>query len=97
MANTSPYGEKPTTWYNVSFFGNNAEKLEQFIKKGVQVICIGEVLERTYQGKDGERRSLDFRAQTVQLVPRGTGAAAGGGGTSAAPVEEEEDNDDIPF
>ncbi len=68
LASTSPFGEKTTTWFNVSLFGRQAETLAPYIKKGAQVAVIGSVENRPYM-KDGEKRfSLDLRANSVQLI-----------------------------
>lgn len=71
IANTSPFGQKITTWYNVSLFGRQAESLAQYLTQGTPVVVVGEIANRPYKDKEGnDRMSLDLRANTVQLAGR---------------------------
>ena len=93
IANTSPYGEKRTSWFDVSFFGKQAETISTMLTKGTHVVVIGEISERKF-GENNERTSLSIRANSVQLVPRG-----GSGDTSSnnSNVSEDDEDGDVPF
>lgn len=61
-------GKETVTWLNISFFGERAEKIAVYVKKGKQVAISGEVYNRPYE-KDGEQRySLEIDANTVKLL-----------------------------
>lgn len=95
IANTSPYGDKDTTWYNVSLWGSKAESLEPYVKKGTKVVVDGETKLRKYTDKNGnERVELTIRAQDVQLEGR---ASASTESDEAGSADEEEDDNDLPF
>jgi single-strand DNA-binding protein len=71
LANTSPFGQKITTWYNVSLFGRQAEGIAPYVTQGSQVVVVGELTNRPYDDKEGNKRlSLDIRASNVQLASR---------------------------
>ena len=94
MAHTSVYGDKKTTWYDVSVWGNRAESLEALIKKGTQILVSGESGSDEYTDKDGNKRfKMVFRANNVQLV----GGKASGSSQDVDSTEEEEGDEDLPF
>lgn len=78
-----------TTWFRVSVWRKQAETVNQYLKKGRQVMVIGRVSARGYTGADGSpRASLDVTADTVRFI-------GGGGGRSedssfAEPAADEE-------
>ena len=82
------HGEE-TTWFRVSAWRKQAEIVNQYLKKGRQVMVIGRVSARPYTGADGSARaSLDVTADTIKFI------GGGGGGRSddspfAEPAEEE--------
>lgn len=58
-----------TQWFAVSVFGKNAEQCGEYLKKGRQVLVMGRLSTREYQGKDGATRtSLDVAADRVQFL-----------------------------
>ena len=60
--------DKPTIWWNCSIFGKRAEALTQYLTKGQAVTVVGNVTQREYTDKDGNKRiSLDVRVSEVAL------------------------------
>lgn len=58
-----------TQWFAVSVFGKTAEQCGEHLKKGRQVLVMGRLSTREYQGKDGNTRtSLDVAADRVQFL-----------------------------
>ena len=61
-------GEK-TTWFKVSAWNKLAEICNQYVKKGMQVMVVGEVDVSTFTGDDGQMRySLDIKASEVKFL-----------------------------
>lgn len=61
--------EKPSIWWNCALFGKRAEALGQYLIKGQQVTVIGNVTQREYTDKDGNKRvSMDVRVNDVALM-----------------------------
>ena len=89
-------GEK-TWWFRVACWGRLAETTNQYLKKGRQVMVIGEVDASAFTGQDGQpRASLELTARDVRFLG-GRDESAGGdmmGGSASGPVQDEED---IPF
>ena len=79
-----------TTWFRVTVWRKQAETVNQYLKKGSQVMVVGRVSGRGYVATDGTpRASLDVTADTVRFL--------GGGPRSeespfAEPAAEEEIN-----
>ena len=95
--------DKATIWWNASIFGKRAEALSQYLVKGQQVTVIGNVTEREWTDKEGQKRkSMDVRVSDVALM---------GGKREAAPAAQrpaprqaarpssgfDDMDDDIPF
>ncbi|MEF3075208.1 single-stranded DNA-binding protein [Methylobacter sp. Wu1] len=65
------YGDKQQTmWITVALWGKRAEgQLQNYLKKGQQVFCSGELRQREYQAKDGTTiTNLDLNANILDLV-----------------------------
>lgn len=61
--------EKSTTWFNVSLWGDKAEKFAQSLKKGVRVHVEGELRQNKFTDKTGtERSNYEVVADKVYLV-----------------------------
>ncbi|MFV0574801.1 MAG: single-stranded DNA-binding protein [Vibrio sp.] len=103
------YGEhEKTSWVDCRMFGGMAEKLPQYLTKGVKVIVSGEFVLEKWTGQDGAERSkpviivrdLDFASsgqpqQSQQSFPRRQE-----NGQQAAPQYNDtpmDYSDDIPF
>ena len=53
-------GEKveQTEWHRIVAWGNSAEIIEKYVVKGNQVGVVGKLTHRTYDDKDGIKRSI---------------------------------------
>jgi single-strand DNA-binding protein len=67
------YGQnKSTVWYDCSLWGERANKLSQYLKKGKAVQVAGEFIPSSYQKKDGSHgMSLGIHVASVSFVPAG--------------------------
>lgn len=60
--------DKPTIWWSCALFGKRAESLQQYLTKGQAVTVAGNVTEREYTDKNGEKRkAMDVRVNDVAL------------------------------
>ncbi|MCR4288630.1 MAG: single-stranded DNA-binding protein [Deltaproteobacteria bacterium] len=103
--------ETKTEWHKVVAFGKVAEICGEYLAKGRQVYIEGKLQTRSWEDKDGNKRtSTEIVAGTVRLLGRKdeapkTSKADSRQGTSsfqpAAPVEDGPDwndaPDDVPF
>jgi len=65
------------TWYRVAIFGPPAEACNTYLKKGSQVMAIGNVSTRAYMNNNGEAAaSLDLNATSVQFLSKSDGNTA---------------------
>lgn len=79
------HGEE-TTWFRVSVWRKQAETVNQYLRKGRQVLVIGRVSARAYTAANGEpRASLEVTADTVRFLGGGRGEES----PFAEPAEEE--------
>lgn len=69
VAVNSGYGKnKATTWFKVSLFGKRAS-VSQYLEKGKRVGVTGEVVLRSFTGKDGtEQSSLEISNANIFLI-----------------------------
>jgi len=85
-----------TWWFKVSCWRKLAETTNQYLKKGRQVMVIGEIDASAWADQEGKpRASLDLTARDVRFLggPRDEGGTASDISSSSAPHDEE----DIPF
>ena len=66
----SGFGDKATTtWAKCAIFGKRGEAVAPYLKKGTLVGVVGEVNNREYQDKEGQKRySLDVRVNDLTLL-----------------------------
>ena len=66
----SGYGDKKkTTWPNCAMFGKRGEAVAPYLLKGTQVAISGELTNREYTDKEGNKRySLDVRVNDLTLL-----------------------------
>lgn len=102
----SGFGDKAsTTWAKCAMFGKRGESVAPYLKKGALVGISGEVNNREYQDKEGQKRySLDVRVNDLTLLggkpagdsaqsqqkPQQRNAQGAQGGAS-------DESDEIPF
>lgn len=60
--------EKPTIWWNCQLFGKRASALAPYLMKGQQVTVAGNVTEREWTDKDGnKRKQMELRVSDLAL------------------------------
>jgi single-strand DNA-binding protein len=105
--------KEETEWHNIVAWGKLGEICAQYLSKGRQAYVEGRLQSRTWEGRDGQKRtSVEIVASDVQMLGgRGEGASAAAPRSSSparstAPAEEENfdqsppaeiTDDDIPF
>jgi len=61
--------EEKTEWHKVIVFGNQAENVTRFVKKGSLVFIEGRIQSRSYQDKDGnEKYVTEIVANSVRFL-----------------------------
>ncbi len=65
-----------TEWHNLTAWGNVAERMEQQLTKGTQVVIEGKLVHRSYEGKDGNTRYLSEIIVKGFVAPRPSQATA---------------------
>ena len=67
-----------TNWIDCLVFGARAEPLSRFLSKGAKVAIEGKLRYRSWESKDGGKRSkLEVVADEVEVVGRSKGADSG--------------------
>ena len=117
LATTRAYKDKSgelkeeTEWHNIVAWGKLGEICAQYLAKGRQAYVEGRIQTRTWEGRDGNKRtSVEIVAENVQMLgSRGEGASEPRSSRPpgvAAPSHDEEPqesapteitDDDIPF
>ena len=96
--------DKATIWWSASLFGKRAESLAPYLLKGGAVTVSGNVSEREWNDKDGQKRkSMDIRVSDVALqggrkdeAPRAAPQAARAPEPRGT-FQTNDDFDNIPF
>ena len=104
--------QEKTEWHRIVAFGRTAELCGQYLSKGRQVYIEGRLQTRSWDDKDGNKRSsTEIVADNVTFLSGGergsSGASASPGGYQSAPPSNpapahsdapvQEDDDDLPF
>jgi single-strand DNA-binding protein len=81
--------KEETEWHNIVAWGKLGEICAQYLSKGRQAYIEGRIQSRTWEGRDGNKRtSVDIVASDVQMLGgRGEGGSrdeSSGGGASRA-------------
>ena len=103
-------GEQITQWHRLIFWGQQAETVTQYVKKGDQLAIDGEIEYRSYQDKDGNNRDItEIRVTGFDFIG---GKGEAGGSRENAPQGQQRSergnsepqieapfnpDDDIPF
>ena len=103
----SGFGDKATTtWAKCAMFGKRGESVAPYLKKGALVGISGEVNNREYQDKEGQKRySLDVRVNDLSLLGGKSDRSESAPSQPAKPRNAQgaqggafdEDSDQIPF
>jgi single-strand DNA-binding protein len=98
VAVTEKWKEKETTeWFNVVAFGKLAEICSKYLTKGSLVYVEGKIRTRTWDDKDGNKKSkTEVLSNQMQILKGGSKGTAGTGSedNDAPPVAGE---DEVPF
>ncbi|NDJ34668.1 MAG: single-stranded DNA-binding protein [Chloroflexi bacterium] len=94
-------GEK-TTWFKVSCWRRLAETTYQYLKKGRQVMVVGEVEASAYTSRDGQARaSLEITAREVKFLQGGGSSTSDDGMYDSQDSSEDsytpQTEEDLPF
>lgn len=102
--------EENTQWHRIVLFGQQGDRLRDYLKKGKQVYIEGRIDYRNWEDKDGNKRtSTEIIADRIQLMGGGGGGRSrqdydeesgpgyGDLGAARAPSPVGGDEDDIPF
>jgi single-strand DNA-binding protein len=84
-------GHSETNWYQLTFFGREAETINDFGKKGCKLFVQGTPQMQSYTTKSGEKVS------TIQVVVKEYKLLDSKGSTPAAPIETVEYPEEAPF
>ncbi len=103
--------EEETEWFNITLFGDRAERISQYITKGKQIYVEGRLRTRNWDDDQGVRHyRTEVIANNVEFLDRRSDSGGGGGGdwdgggearsaapaAAAAPAGASE-VDDLPF
>lgn len=110
FANRNGERQERTDWHSVTVWGKRAEALNKILSKGRTIFVEGRIQYRTWEDKDGAKRSAtDIVASNIVLLGggRGDGSRAGGGERERRATDGVGDDygdgagdfgeDDIPF
>ena len=109
LAVNRPYagsdGERATDFFNITVWRTNAENCGRYLKKGSKVAVVGSLQNRSYEDKDGNKRTVtDIVASEVEFLSvRNQGEGPSDDTSHAAPraVErpalQQVDDDELPF
>ncbi|MBQ7373645.1 MAG: single-stranded DNA-binding protein [Clostridia bacterium] len=62
-------GERATDFFNVTVWRNHAENCGRYLKKGSKVAIVGSLQNRSYEDKDGNKRTVtDIIANEVEFL-----------------------------
>ena len=87
-------GEDETEWFNAVSFGQTAENVNKYLKKGSQVFIEGRIKTRRYD-KDGQTHYItELYADNVQFLDR---KSADSGSRASTQNSQPSEMDDIPF
>jgi len=97
---TASDGERKqeTEWFRVTAWRKQAESCNQFLTKGQRVYVEGSLRTRTWEDRDGQRRTtLEVNADRVLFLDRQAVAPLPGEEAPVEAGEEEVGPEDLPF
>lgn len=98
---TNGEGAREADFFNITVWRTQAENCGKYLKKGSKVAIVGSLQNRTYEDKEGVKRTLtDIVASEVEFLSTNRSDTDG----DVVPVkketmklEEVDSNDDLPF
>lgn len=93
LAVKTGWGERQkTTWYNLTAFGKNADRMNEWLKKGMACQIIGTPWQDEYTANDGSKRQ-PIQVDVTDFTPLGRNdQQPAGNGNQQSPADG-----DIPF
>ena len=99
---TNAEGNREADFFNITVWRGQAENCGRFLKKGSKIALVGSLQNRTYEDKDGAKRTVtDIVASEVEFLS--TGARGEDELDEIRPVKKEVvklkevDDNDLPF
>lgn len=68
---TNSQGEKveQTEWHNLVAYGKTAEIMQKYVEKGKEIAIEGKITYRSYDDKDGQKRTItEIRVDEILLL-----------------------------
>ncbi len=101
-------GNREADFFNITVWRNQAENCGKYLKKGSKIAIVGSLQNRTYDDKEGVRRTVtDIVASEVEFLSSGSARENGVDEFDDVPVKparsskpvltEVEDDDKLPF
>ena len=90
-------GGEVTDWVSVSFFGQRATKIAQYLTKGSRVCVRGSLHVRPYTHNGQGKFEIECRADDVELMGAAYGAGAAAGAKAETNGSHAADDGSIPF
>lgn len=107
---SGPDGERATDFFNITVWRAQAENCGRYLAKGRKVAVVGSLQNRTYEDKDGVKRTVtDIVASDVEFLTsrnqnegssdfdQSAPAAPRANRAPAKPTLEQVDDDQLPF
>jgi single-strand DNA-binding protein len=105
---TKPGEQKTASFINCVAFGNTADNLAKYTRKGSLIGVEGRLQQRNYETKDGRKgSSLDILTDMIQFLdPKGSGQGTNTDPTPSPEVDKQDNknlesidivDDDLPF
>ena len=100
---TNADGNREADYFNITVWRNLAENCGRFLHKGSKVAVVGSLQNRTYEDKEGVKRTVtDIVASEVEFLTTGNRGDDVGDTVvkpvkPAGPALTEVDGDDLPF
>jgi single-strand DNA-binding protein len=89
--------EDEASFFDVVAFGKTAEGKAEYLGKGKQVLVEGELVQRRWEDKDGQKRSkVEIYANGIQFIGPKPEGAGGGPSRSAKSAPDAGGSDDAP-
>lgn len=101
---TNEWEDQPATFWPGSVWRDQAEHVANALRKGVEVIVVGNVVTESWTSKEGDKRSrlaldiqnigpaLRYQEADVRKAQRNQGGTGGGFGGASTPVESSSSN-----
>jgi len=70
IASNSPKKDGPTTWVRVSYFGERALAVADYIHKGDRILAVGDMELRSWEANGKSGTDLELNATNVRLVEK---------------------------